>query len=180
MTEIYVLHLISWALLVVPWLTLLFMKKEHIKRYMPVALLGSLLVTLWNEFAYSFNWWSFKTTLVPSLIVNISFVYGVFLVGTIWIFYFTYRKFWLFLLTNIVIDGFLAFPVNYMFEQVGLYRLVNYNSWNIWFTAAGLSVVLYVYQRWQEEVLIKRHEPKGYNDFEMNKRQWIQTKEKAR
>jgi hypothetical protein len=72
---------IMWSFLIVPWLSLLLLKREVVKRYMPVAIFTALLVTIYNE-------------LGPSLITFVPFVYGGFLVGTIWFFYFTFGKLW--------------------------------------------------------------------------------------
>lgn len=180
LVSLFALKTILWILLVVPWITLLMMKKEHIKRYMPVAIFGSLLVTIWNELAYNLHWWKFTTTLAPSLITNIAFIYGTFLVGTIWIFRFTFGNFGLYLLTNIAIDSFLAFPANYVFERIGLYRLINYSSWNILITAVALSIVFYLYQLWQEEVFVHRNERGDDNHSETDFRNWFRNRAKAR
>ena len=145
---------------------------------MPAAILGSLLVTIWNEMAYTQNWWDFNIDLIPIIVTNVSFIYGVFLIGTLWIFYFTYRNFWLYLLTNIAVDGFLAFPANYVFEQIGLYRMMNYSGWYIWLTATALSIVLYVYHRWQEGVFVK--DDRTNRKLKLDPPDWFQTKEKAR
>jgi hypothetical protein len=174
------LRIVLWALLILPWLSLLLMNKEAVKRYMPVAIFGSVLVTIWNEFAYTLNWWKFKILLVPWLVTNIAFVYGTFVAGTIWIFYFSFRKFWVFLLTNIVVDGFLAFPANYTFQRIGMYRMDNYNGWKVWFTSVGLAIVLYLYQVWQEGVMVSRQAGDGYNNYEIDTRDLFRKREKAR
>lgn len=180
MFSIAALKAVSWILLVVPWLTLIFMKKEAIKRYMPVAVFGSLLVTIWNELGYHYDWWRFTITLAPALVTNIAFIYGTFFVGTIWIFYFTSRSFWLYLCTNIVVDAFLAFPANYVFERIGLYRLIHYDSWKIVITSVGLSIVFYLYHRWQEGVFVKRREGGDKNRWEFEVNGWFGSKGKAR
>lgn len=109
--------IILWSSLILPWLSLFFMKKESIKRYMPVAIFVSLLVTILFEVAYTFKWWVMLDKIAPwGNITNVAFTYGTFLVGTIWIFYFTYRKFWAYMVTNILIDGIFAFGLSRFFE----------------------------------------------------------------
>ncbi|WP_269083310.1 hypothetical protein [Ornithinibacillus contaminans] len=36
-------QVILWGILIAPWLTLFFMKKDAIKRYMPVAIFASIV-----------------------------------------------------------------------------------------------------------------------------------------
>jgi hypothetical protein len=128
-----------WTSLVLPWISLVFIKKETIKRYMPVAIFVSLLVTIIFEMAHVFKWWVMLDGLAPwGYITNVSFVYGTFLVGTIWIFYFTFHNFWLYLVTNIAIDGLFAFVLNNFLEG-RIYTLVNFNQWNFPFNRLDMS-----------------------------------------
>ncbi|WNQ11427.1 hypothetical protein MJA45_28160 [Paenibacillus aurantius] len=54
---------------------------------------------------YSLHWWVMLTRIVPwGIITNISFVYGVFFVGILLIFPFTYPRFWLYLIVNLVVS----------------------------------------------------------------------------
>lgn len=141
-----------WSFLILPWPTLLFLGKESVKRYMPVAVFVSLLVTILFEAAHSLKWWVMIDQIVPwGYITNVSFVYGIFLVGTIWIFHFTFRNFWLYITTNIVIDGLFAFVLNNFFEGK-IYRLVNFNELQVFLLMVGLSLTIYFYQRWQEQI----------------------------
>jgi hypothetical protein len=84
------------AMLILPWLSLIFINKYSLKRFMPVAILASLLVTIIFELGYVYSWWKVQAELVPwDKITSVPLVYGVFLVGTIWIFRFTFgRTFW--------------------------------------------------------------------------------------
>lgn len=142
-----------WATLLLPWPTLIFLGRKSVKRYMPVAVFVALLVTILFEAAHSLKWWELIDQIVPwGYITNVSFVYGIFLVGTIWIFHYTYRNFWLYLLVNVVIDGLFAFVLSNFFEG-RIYNLVNFNQFQVFLLMTGLSLVIYGYQRWQEEVL---------------------------
>lgn len=144
---------IIWSSFIVPWLSLFFLDKQVIKRYMPVAIFAALLVTLQNELAYTYKWWVVKETFFPMAITYFPFVYGAFLVGTIWIFYFTFGKFKTYFLANLLIDFLFAFPLNEWFEYLGLYKLVNYSNWEILLTFIIISLLIYLYQLWQQEGL---------------------------
>ncbi len=69
--------IILWILLIAPWLTLFFMKKEGIKRYIPVTIFTVLLVTIIYEIAYTYRWWELEVNIVPwGHITNVSYAYG--------------------------------------------------------------------------------------------------------
>ncbi|HZG86152.1 hypothetical protein [Paenibacillus sp.] len=141
-----------WAFLIAPWPTLFFLSKETVKRYMPVAIFVSLLVTILFEAAHALKWWVMIDRIVPwGYITNVSFVYGVFLVGTIWIFHLTYRNFWLYMATNVVIDGVFAFVLHHFFEG-RIYKLVNFNEFQVFLLMVGLALTIFLYQKWQEGI----------------------------
>jgi hypothetical protein len=146
--------LVLWALLIVPWLSLFFLKKESVNRYMPVAIFTALLMTIYNELAYTYKFWELKVEIFPQVTAAVPFVYGAFLVIVIWIFHYTYGRFWVYLVTNVVLDFLFAFPLNYFFEKIlRLYELIHHNSWIVWGVFIVLSILIYGYQVWQEGVL---------------------------
>jgi hypothetical protein len=146
-------QILLWSALVVPWFSLILMKPALLKRYAPVVLLSALLVTINQEVAYSLNWWVNQDQIVPwGHITNISLVYGMFAVGTYWIFYFSYGSFWFYLVLNAVIDGvWLILTPPYM-ESRGILLLVNMNAWLLFVISMGISVILYGFQMWQEGI----------------------------
>ncbi|WP_309118899.1 hypothetical protein [Paenibacillus sp.] len=144
-----------WIALVVPWFSLFFLKKNVIKRYMPVAVFTVLIVTVVFEIAHALKWWKMLEWIVPwGYITNVSFVYGTFAVGTIWIFFFTYRNFWMYLATNAAVDALQAFVFDNLFEG-RVYRLVRLNDVHVFLLMMGISLIIYVYQKWQEGIFAK-------------------------
>jgi len=152
---------ILWTSLFVPWLSLFFLKKNVVKRYMPVTVFTALIVTVVFEMAHALRWWEMLEWIVPwGYITNVSFVYGLFAVGTIWIFYLTYGKFWWYLALNVGIDALQAFVFHRFFEG-RIYRLVRLNELQVFLLMVGISVVIYVYQMWQEGIFAKEELPRG-------------------
>lgn len=151
--------LILWGILIIPWLSLLFLKKETVKRYMPVAIFTALLMTIYNELAFTYKFWVLKVEIFPQVITAVPFVYGAFVAMVIWIFHFTYPRFWVFFVTNVIADFLFAFPLNAFFEAIGLYKLINHNSWILWGAFVALSVVIYGYHAWQEGIF---KQPEAY------------------
>ncbi len=147
-------EIMLWAFLILPWTTLFFMRRETLKRYMPVAILAALIVTIVFEAAYALHWWTMLESIVPwGFITNVSFAYGLFVAGTLWIYAFTFGKLWLYLLTNAAIDALQAFVFHEWFEG-WIYRLDRLNEWQVFLLMIGTSVVLYMYQLWQDGIML--------------------------
>jgi hypothetical protein len=143
------------AMLIIPWLSLIFINKYSLKRFMPVSILASLLVTIIFELGYVYNWWKVQAELVPwDKITSVPLVYGVFLVGTIWIFRFTFgRTFWLYMIVNILMDGFYCFIGLNILIRFGIYKLVNMDNFGIFMLMILLAVIIYPYQKWQDSIM---------------------------
>lgn len=147
-------QVILWSTIILPWLTLLSLKQEDIKRYTSVALFGTLGSTIVGEFAITLNWWSIKESIFPFYHI-LPFTYSAFLVGIIWIFKLTYGRFWLFLLINALFDWVLCFPLPIFFAQRGIGELINDNGFYLFVISIVHGVLLYGYQMWQEGIFIQ-------------------------
>lgn len=138
-----------WGSFVISWLSVLFLKKTELKRYMPVALFGALVATIVVEAGVTLNWWVTKETVFPFVNMPL-FIYGSFLVGIIWIFKYTYKRFLLFIATNAAIDVLLTFPLNNWLVSRGILEMYNISNLQLFLVATGSAVLLYWYQFWQE------------------------------
>ncbi|QFT87753.1 hypothetical protein FIU87_03725 [Bacillus sp. THAF10] len=148
-----VAKIVLWSVLILPWCSLFFLDKKVVKRFMPVAIFASFLMTLYNMVAFNQKHWELLVSIIPTLKPLFSSgVLGAFLVITIWIFHFTYGKFFVYLLTNIIVDFmFAVFPIHYLFqEKFKIYKLINISPWERYGLFVFLSVVIYIYHKWQE------------------------------
>jgi hypothetical protein len=171
---------ILWSMLILPWLSLLLMKRDGLKRYTPVAVFTALLVTITYEIAYVYEWWVIDTSIVPwGNITNLPNAYGLFFVGTLWIFYLTYRHFGLYLLVNTAFNWVFAFPAMAFFDAVGIKHYVNMTPWVLWAIGVVQSLVIYGYQKWQEDIFVKPKDISG-REWERKESFFGQTKEKAK
>ncbi|WP_199615443.1 hypothetical protein [Paenibacillus alkalitolerans] len=170
---------ILWSMIVIPWLSLLLLRRDVVKRYMPVAIFTSLLMTIYNEIAFTQNHWQIKVKIIPQLVSMAPFVYGAFIPLVIWIFCFTFHQFWLYLITNIGLDLLFAFPVDYFFQARGIYELVNITQTQRFMLFVTLAIVIYGYQRWLESVL-KKAEHHDKSMFDIDPRRWFGARERTR
>jgi hypothetical protein len=144
---------ILWGSIILPWLTVFFLKKEDVKRYLPVALFGALITTVITEIALALNWWINKDVIFPFYHLT-PFSFGGFLVGIIWIFKYTYRRFFLYMLVNAAFNFILTGPFVDWLESRGIIEFVNIAGYQLLLINLANAAVLYGYQLWQEEVLV--------------------------
>jgi len=147
--------ILLWTILIAPWFTLFLIKKENIKRFMPAALCASYLMIIYNVVANNQKHWVINDTIIPWLKpLFVSGVFGAFPVITLWVFHFTYGKFWKYLITNIIIDFmFAVFPLHYLFQEVlNIYKLVTITPWKRFLLFVFFSLIIYVYYKWQDSM----------------------------
>lgn len=153
------IKVIIWSLFIFPWLSLFFMKGSAIRRYMPVALFAAVLNTILAQVSWSYNWWQFKETLFKwDKIAPLFSVYGIFMVGTIWIFYFTFRRFWLYFIVNLIIDLFYGVGFSKMLNKLEIRENGIISPWQNLLLMTTIGVILYLYQIWQEGIFQKENE----------------------
>ncbi|MCZ8520366.1 MULTISPECIES: hypothetical protein [Paenibacillus] len=145
---------ILWAFFILPWLSVFLMDRSAIRRYMPVALFATVLNTIAYQIAWTYNWWQYKITLFAwDKVAQIHTVYGVFLVGTLWIFHYTFRKFWVYMLVNLGTDLIYAYGFRTLWKILGVTApqgiMPPIGSVII---MTGFALLLYAYQMWQEGI----------------------------
>lgn len=146
-------QLLWWGLLILPWLLLFFFDKERIKRFFPVLLLSIALNSIIYQLAQKLNWFTVKDNL--PFLTNISpSVYGMFAIGTLLIFYFTYGRFLMYLFVNMIFDLFQSFVVTPMYGKFNLFERQEMNGFESFLLMMLMSLILYIYQKWQETIFI--------------------------
>lgn len=79
------------SIFILSWLSLLFMKKADIKRFLPVGLFATVTSAMILEVGITLGWWVYPVKLYP--LQNVPYLYGPIPVSTMWLFKFTYGKF---------------------------------------------------------------------------------------
>ena len=146
-----------WSSVVLAWASTIFLKKEEMRRYMSVALFCMIVFTFIIEAGISLHWWAVKEPSFPLINIPI-FVYGAYLVGTIWIFKYTYSRFWIFITTNIVLDFILIFFIVDWFVQRGVW-IFYISYFQVLLITTSLAALIYGYQMWQEGAAVFKTDP---------------------
>ncbi|WP_251550292.1 hypothetical protein [Neobacillus muris] len=146
--------IILWVIFIGPWLTLFFLKKEDIKRFMPAAIFATFLMVLYNVYAFNEKHWVINEAIFPSLRpLFAAGILGGFPVITLWIFHFTYGRFWVYLVINILLDFmFAVFPMHYLLQDIlGIYTLVKIAPWQRFILFVIEAAIIYGYFKWQDK-----------------------------
>ena len=145
-------QVISWSMFILPWLTLIFMKREDIKRYMPVALFAIVLTTIIHDVGITLGFWVVQEAAFP-LNEMMPFIYGDIPILTMWVFKFTFGRYWVYMITNAILDiGFAFFLLNKLFPSKGIYALVGISSFQVWLINLVHATLLYGFDMWQESM----------------------------
>lgn len=145
-------QIVLWSLLLVPWLLLIPLRCSAVRRFLPSALFGALLLTIIFQMAEKYEWWIIEDN-IPILSNITPFVYGLFLVGTVIILHFTYGRFFLYILTNLIVDAGLSFGLDLWFQHLGIYRLERISNFGVYLLTCIVSVLIYLYQKWQDPIM---------------------------
>ncbi|MDR7866404.1 MAG: hypothetical protein RIN56_06250 [Sporomusaceae bacterium] len=145
---------LMWSILVMPWLTLAFMKKDAIKRFMPVALLSALASVLAVEMGENLGWFVYGESAYP-LRTGYYIIFGLNIVTTMWLFYFLYGRFWKYTAIDIVLNfGFIYLFHVYFLGGRGLFREVGITPFTNALIPSAVGALLYAYQMWQEGIFV--------------------------
>jgi len=152
-------QLLLWGMLIIPWLTLFFMPKEDLKRWMPVALFSALASVLAVELGENLGWFIYGEAAYP-LNTSSYIIFGLNIVITMWVFYFLCGRFWRYVVIDTVLNfGFIyLFHVYFLgsrglFHEVGLTPLLNT------LIVIFIGVLAYGYQMWQEGIFVRSEKP---------------------
>ncbi len=142
------------AIVILSWLSLLFMRKEDIKRFMPVGLFATVTSAMILETGITLGWWAYPVKLFP--FQNVPYLYGPIPVATLWLLKFTYGRFWLYVGIDLLLNLFytLAFE-DYFLGSRGVIQFLSVSPMLDVFMTSALGIVIYGYQVWQESIFVR-------------------------
>lgn len=131
------------AMMIVPWLSVPFLGKRELRRFLPGALFICVWVTVESILAKKWMWWRFYEKLTPKVMGEIPFIVGPFFIGSLWILKFTFGKFFRYLIVNIVTDVLFAYPGVYFLKRFGIVSLVRLKHYQMVLLFITKSVLMY-------------------------------------
>ncbi|MDF2788442.1 MAG: hypothetical protein K0S80_1540 [Neobacillus sp.] len=134
-----------YLLLIMPWLSVIKLGKSSFNRYLPTIIFSDLIIALISELSRAFKWWKVKNPIFPNLATDVSFVFGPFTVLNFWIFKLTYKRFWIYLLTNIIADYLFAYPFTTLAEKLRVYKMVRMSRKQLFLLSVVVAIFNYLY-----------------------------------
>ena len=146
---------ILWAILVLPWLSLFFMKKDELRRYFPVGIFTSLLSIVIVDIGSTLNLWILRENIYP---LSHLFPYhlGVVPIVTMWLFKFTYGSFLKYITVDAIINLIFAFLVIPWFAARGIRENIGVTDLELFIIVTIEGVFIYVYQILQEGLTLQK------------------------
>ncbi|MGV3464947.1 MAG: hypothetical protein ACO1OT_06600 [Heyndrickxia sp.] len=138
--------MIRVGLILISWSTLFFLPKKSILKFIPVSLFSTTILLVESLLGLSYKWWKVKGGAKGFVKCAISFIFGPFLIGNLWIFHLTYGKFWRYTILNLLMDFLLAYPLNKLFQALQIYKLKKFKSIHLFLTAFPYSLLNYGFQ----------------------------------
>jgi hypothetical protein len=145
--------------MIISWLSAFILGQKKIRRFMPVAIFASQIVMIIYVIAYHKRWWKLEKPTIPWLkSIELAYILGPFLIGTVWVFNLTYRfGFRLYMIFNIVLDGFFSYLILPFLEKIGAVTLIKISRTGIYALMLAIATVIYPFQKWQDGKSKKRH-----------------------
>lgn len=133
---------------IVLWATVIFfLPRKSFKRYLPVTLFCSCILLIESLLNFIFKWWEVKGGIKYAVFDTLAFVFGPFFTINLWVFHFTYGKFSLYAICNLIMDLLFAYPFNAVSQKIGHYKLKKFNSTILFLISYSLALLNYVFQK---------------------------------
>ena len=139
------------CMVVIPWLSLIFLGKRDIKRYSIAGFVIIIFEIINHKFGQKRNWWMFFDKRKSFLTNELPFSIAPYMPLSMWLLKLSYGNFKKFLGLNAIADGLFAFVFINLFKKmkiVGLYRL---NNFQFFFYLYYKAFLLYGVQYWVEK-----------------------------
>ncbi|WP_156292117.1 hypothetical protein [Oceanobacillus salinisoli] len=149
------------GMLIIPWFSLPLLGKKTVKRFFLSSLIINILAVVESFFAHRYQWWWFYKRLHPKLLGDIPLIFGPFLVGSMWIFKFTYGRFFTYIKTNFLIDTFFIYIVMSWFKKIGYGSIIRLRKYQFSLLFIAKSLVLYGTQLLIDNISGKRNQSQG-------------------
>lgn len=146
-----------YLLLIVPWISVVKIGKFSFLRFLPTIVFSDLVIALISELSRELKWWKVKNPIIPKLATDISFVFGPFTILNFWIFKLTYKRFWLYLTTNVLADYLFAYPLTTIAEKLKVYKMVRMSRKQLFLLSIAVAILNYVYHSLFVEPLRRNH-----------------------
>ncbi|MFV2049419.1 hypothetical protein ACEWK1_18955 [Metabacillus sp. YM-086] len=150
------LNLLMILMTILPWLSVPLLRGLTFKRFLPAALFMSLYLVAEGRFAEKKKWWWFPFNVRPNVAAELPLIFGPFLVGSLWILKYTYGKFNLYLLINLLVDSVFTYFGIEWFKKIGYVSLVRLTKFQLSLVFLIKTFLLYGFQVVYERYFLQK------------------------
>ncbi|WP_313798884.1 hypothetical protein [Cytobacillus sp.] len=139
-------NLIRIAVLIISWISVMLLPKSALRKYLPVSIFCSLLVICGCFLSYKYKWWRVRGGIAELIFHDLSFIFGPFFAGTLWIFHLSFGNFKRYILLNLISNISFSYPLTYLFEKFNVYTLGNFKRIHLFLYYYVFAFIIYWYQ----------------------------------
>ncbi|MGM0920096.1 MAG: hypothetical protein ACQEWW_02545 [Bacillota bacterium] len=131
---------------ILPWLSVPFIGVKSLRRFLPGTIFMCVYLTAEGYLAEKKKWWWFPYNVKPNVLGEMPLILGPFLVGALWILKFTFGKFKLYLIVNIMIDSIFTFIATDWLKKIGYVSLVRITKYQLALLFLVKTFLMYGFQ----------------------------------
>ncbi|MBT2682422.1 hypothetical protein [Bacillus sp. ISL-37] len=147
------LKLYIFLMAVLPWLSLPLLGRQTFRKFLPGTLFMAIYLIFEGRLAEKRKWWWFPFKIKPNVLGELPLIWGPFFIGSFWIMKYTYKKFNLYLLVNILIDSLFTYYGLDIFKKFGYVSLVRLTKFQLSIVFLIKTLVLYGFQVFYDKVI---------------------------
>lgn len=140
------------SMFVLSWLTFPLLGKNTIKRFLPAGIFISLVVAVEDVIARKRKWWWWYEKMIPNVSGIVPFLWGPFLIGSMWILKLTYGRFTFYTIINFIVDSFFTFFMVDWLKKLGIASLIRLPKYQLSMIFFLKSLLLYGFQYVKEKI----------------------------
>lgn len=140
------------SLILIPWLSLLFIGKRSIKRYSVSGVFIVIFEIINHLYGHKKKWWRFYDKPKSFIKGELPFSVGPYMPLSMWLLKFSYGKFKKFVLLNVIADGLFAFVFMDVLKKLKIIRLHKLNRFQFFIYIHYKAYLLYGVQYLFEKV----------------------------
>lgn len=139
------------GMVLISWSTLLLYPKRAFKRFIPVTIFVTLLVSILLVLSNPLKLWRVTGGLGAKIFNDLSFTLGPFFATNLWVFRLAYGNLWQYLGVNFVIDFIMAYPISAMFRKMNIYKLDRLKPLYFFSIIYSFAILAYGFQYYFKE-----------------------------
>ncbi|MDV2582405.1 hypothetical protein [Alkalibacillus haloalkaliphilus] len=139
----------KWYLLgltIIPWISIPFMDKHSIKRFLPVSILMGILLIGESLVARKKVWWWIYKKPHPKIMGETPLILGPYIVGSMWMLRFGFGNILRYSILNLFVHFIFVYVLMDWFKSIGYWSLVRLKKYQLLLLFIIEAIILYVTQ----------------------------------